>query len=1114
MLQLILGRAGSGKTTEIRNRIADHTKNGESCILLVPEQFSFESERALYFLLGAEQNQRVEVLSFTRLCHTLFHQYGIPRRNYVDEGARQVLLSLAMDEVSDELKLYKKSVGRAGFLEKIFAMMEEFKESGLQSDDLSRTEEQLGDGSLGQKLREFSVIYEAYNAVLSRGYSDPKDDMTIATEVLQAHPFFEGKTVFVDEFKGFTASEQQLMAEILKQTKQFEMTLCTDTLDDQEEGMGLFSGVIRIGQRLLSTAKEENVPIAETIVLGESKRYKEKSLKIVEESVFTGKEVQTALTSEGLSILFARDTYDEIRAVASEIRRLVREEKYRYRDIVVIGRNIGNYENVLTTTFSRYEIPCFYSVRESAFHKSLPAFLMALEQSALRNYDTESIFRMLKTGIIEMSIADIGLLENYVYTWSIQGSQWKEPFSINPRGFVDEWTESDTEILDRVNQIRECAVSPIITYRDLESSMTGLEYVTALYQILLDVEADKSTIRLTGTGDEEEARRIWGVIMDTMESFGHLLENTELSKTRLAELFDLMLASIDLGHIPQTVDQVLIGDASLVRPNEPKATFIIGCNEGVFPALPEETALFTSSEREKLRDCGLELENTLEERIVDEQFIAYKAVSTPSARLYLSASLANVKGEPLQPAAFLGSVSEIFPTLKIEETGAESPLKWMENMGSLKSTYASLPLEEEILNASTEHILEETKSGQIFLKKLAESRTPKPYQIQSKELATKLFGRNMKLSPSRVERYYSCPFSYFLNYGLKVSKPQKAEWSPLVVGSFIHYALQWFMQKYGGEGLLSLSEEQIKSDVRLLLEDYMAEHLGGDEGKTTRFKYLLTRLTTTLTELIARLQAEFRQSEFVPADFELPVSKGSEIQPVQVNVAGGGQITIEGIIDRVDIMKKGNKSYVRVVDYKTGSKTFDLSDVYYGMNLQMLLYLFAIWEGGTGKYENILPAGVLYMPAKAEAVEADRHMEEKIFQREKEFKTYQMNGLILEEPDVITGMEKEVQGVFIPVKKGKDGEMAASNSLASLEEMGKIKRYMEKLVGRMAKELHNGVVPAFPDEDKGHVSCDWCSYRSVCGHEDGDPVRSRTAMKKEEVLEKMTTEVNENEMDQ
>lgn len=1103
VIQFILGRAGTGKTTKVRKLIAEHTQKEKPCILLVPEQFSFESERALYFSLGAKQNQRVEVLSFTRLCHTLFHHYGIPRRGYIEEGGRQVLLSLAMTDISNELRLYQKSVGKTGFLEKVFAMMEEFKESGFKAEDLISAKEQLDEGSLQEKLQEFTLIYEAYNAVLSRGFSDPKDDMTIASELLREHPYFEGKTIFIDEFKGFTASEQLLMGEILKQADRFTISLCTDSLEDREEGMGLFSGVMKTGQRLLQVAKESGVKVEENILLTDPKRFRKESLKRIEQSLFTGKELPPLESSEGVEVIYARDTYDEMRAVASEIRRLVREENYRYRDIVVIGRNIKAYENVFSTVLPRYEIPYFYSERESAFHKALPAFLMAVEQAALRNFDTESIFRLLKTGILNVDMAQIGLLENYVYTWNIQGAHWQEPFSMNPRGFVEEWTELDQEMLSLINEVREIAVAPVNQFREYPYSMTGLQYAKGLYDILIESGADKRTVLAALSEDQEEPKRIWSVMMETLEAFGHLLENTELSKTRLAELFDLILASIDLGHIPQTVDQVLIGDAFLVRPNEPKAVFIIGCNEGVFPALPEDPALFTSAEREKLRDCGLELENTLEEQIVDEQFVAYKAVSAASEKLYLFCPLSNVKGEPLQPAAFLDTLENLFLHLKKRETGEQSSLQWIENLGSLKSTYALLRQEEALLGSSIEVVLEETEEGLQFLHRLSQSKKQKKYQIHSRELATKLFGEKMHLSPSRVEQYYTCPFSYFLTYGLKLSKPKRAEWSPLVVGSFIHYALQWFLQKYGGEGLLALTEEQIRADVRALLEEYMAQRLGGEEGKTSRFKYLLTRLTTTLTELIARLQAEFRQSEFVPSDFELKVGFDSEVKPVEVDLINGGKVYVEGIIDRVDIMKKGQQSYVRVVDYKTGAKTFKLSDVYYGMNLQMLLYLFAIWEGGQGKYEDVLPAGVLYMPAKAEAVEVDRHVEEDQFLKEKAYKTYQMNGLILNSPEVIYGMEKETEGVFIPVKKGKTGEIAASDALASLAELGKVKQYMETLIGRMAEELQKGSVEALPDQDSTHVACEWCAYQSVCGREDGDPARIRESMKKDETILKM-----------
>ncbi|MDR2654494.1 MAG: PD-(D/E)XK nuclease family protein [Oscillospiraceae bacterium] len=1107
MFHTILGRSGYGKTEEIRRKIKETAAQGKKILLIVPEQFSFESERALYFSMGARSNPQVDVLSFTRLAHTVFREYGGSALNYVAEGGKAVLLSLALEDLKGELGIYKKSAASTGFIRRLSDTVSEFKRSGILPETLRAAVEGEGESGLARKARELALIYEAYNAFLGRGYADSDDDLSRACKLITEYNFFAGKTVFIDEFKGMTAAEMQIMRAVIAQADDVYTALCLDPDRDGEDLTGLFSGVKNFAARLDNIAKDSGAARASRTILTNPVRFKTPELAFLERNIFSSRADKThGLEISSLCLINAKSLYDEMEYVFAEIKALLREKQGQglcCRDIVIIGRNIDEYRNALERGAKLYNIPVFYGVPEPVYTKPLPCLVTALLSAAVRNYDCDEIFSALKTGLCPISPEESAALENYVYTWNIRGAMWESEFTQNPRGFVPDFTEEDALELALVNRVREYIISPIKKFREETASVSGLDFTIKLCGLLSELKIDENyQAFVESTQDvnlKDEYVRVWGMFCDVLDEMGKLIDKNILPLKKFALLFELMLEFLDMGEIPRNIDETLVGDASLIRTSSPKIAFVIGANEGLFPLIPKESGIFSDAERQKLKALGLDLPDTADDKIADERFIAYKALTCASEKLYISYPSVDLKGDTLYPSGILKEIDAMFESAVPHIIPGRSGLIQDENSAwlALARTFRS----DSPRRAALVEYFGKKEGGEEKIRELSRAAFSGEYKIEDKALAKKLFGQNMVLSPTRVEKYYQCPFAYFTEFGLKIKKRRRAELSPVDSGNVIHYALQSLVQKHGGKGLGALSAEEIDAETAAVLESYILEYMGGVKDKNKRFKYLYSRLADTLKSLVKRLAAEFAQSEFEPVGFELKIARDGEIQPLEL-LLPGGSVRIEGKVDRADVMKKGGEKYIRVIDYKSGGRDFRLSDVYYGLNMQMLIYLFSLWRKGGDRYGGVIPAGALYMPALDSAVNTARNTEGEALETER-LKKFRMNGIVIDDPDVIRGMEQKAKGIFINVVLDKYGKPSASSTVASLAQMGKLKSYIESLIIKLAAGLHSGEIAAFPGSDGKKTACDWCQYKSVCGHEEDNAFNQRLKIDKAEFFERL-----------
>jgi len=1093
LLQFILGTAGTGKTTKLIQAVKDVVESGGRAVLLVPEQYSFASERRLHKELGPRLALEVEVLSFTRVCNAVFRRFGRLAGVAVSGAGKYMLMSVALDELRDKLRVYRKSAAGTAFLQALVAACAEFKTAGLPPERLLEIADACEEGPLRDKLSELGAVYAAYQALLERGYTDPDDDLLRATKMLASHNYFGEISVFVDGFTTFMAGEFVFLAQVVAQAKDVTFAMTADSLDDQSGGTGVFSPAKSAVMRLIRYARQAGVAVAAPQLPEEPCRYRSRALRHISKEFLQPAAKPFGGASDGaVHLTEAADLYQEIEQVAARIAGLVRENGYRYSEIAVVARDTEPYERALLSVFARYDIPFFVDAREDVENLPLISGLLSALDAVRSGFDTDAVLAYAKSPITGLAAEPVAALENYCYSWGVRGSVWGEPFSNNPAGLAEGLSDADRALLDQINQVREAVATPLLHLRDALGRTDGKRFAKGVYEFLVEVNAAEN-LNAHAQGLEQGMResfldqsaQLWEILMDILDVFGAVLGGVALSAARACELFRLAVGTAEVAGIPQTLDQVLVGMADRIRPGEVRAVFVIGAAEGVFPAQVGAAGLFSDNERQRMIELGAELSPPSLHQSVLERYYAYFAITLPSERLWASYARRDSMGAEQRPSVILHQLLALFPALVYK---AEDSQALIAGEKSAFRVLARHYREDTPLTASLLQSLQADRTDALARMYKAAARPP--HKLSVRRSAQELFGGKMRFSPSRVERYYRCPFSYFAADGLALKKRRKVEFTPLESGSVVHNVLQVMAQRHGGKGLAALNMEQLTDEVREVITDYLAQRVNDQEALPARFKYLFTRLAGTLARLLAHLGREFAQSAFEPVAFELPIGQGDGVEPLRLVTSEGVPVTVEGIVDRVDVMEKNGRRYVRVVDYKSGGKEFKLHDILYGLNMQMLLYLFTISENGRGDLADAVPAGVLYMPVREKYVAAGRN-EDTAAAREKQWR---MNGLLLEDEEVLRGMERDLAGVFIPAKLTKSGAPDARSSLASAAEMGALAQKVRDMIKKMVSSLIRGGIEALPVDSGDFDTCAYCDYRSVCGVEPGDPVKSVEAV--------------------
>lgn len=1073
MLQLILGISGSGKTNYVLETMKQRAQLRKRSLLLVPEQFTSSAETLAYKTLGDALSAFAEVYSFTRFAEEMLKRYGGVATDTLTDAGRVVLVRRAADGLGDALQSYARQRRSTGFCMLCADAIKELKIAGATPQTLLHAGQTLGED--GGKLRELGLIFAAYEGLLAGSAMDPSDRIAVAAQRMQTD-FLSDTAVFLDNFDGFTAPEYDMLGRLM-QAELCAVSLCCDALADRDDGLGLFSSVKHTAQRLIRTAGRCAAEVAAPLVLQQDHRHSEMpGLATAAALLASGTCPDTR--ADGVFFTSAQGVYDECKTVAAQIA-LLRTQGVALRDIAVICRLLDDYAAPLQYELGLADIPYFTDATTTLEHTAPAAFFRAALGLLVRGLSTELILRLLKTGLCGVDAADLAAAENYAYTWQLRGSEWREPFTKNPAGFTAQLSEEDTAALEAAERLRQSVIPTLEQFIETAHGQNAAGLSKCLYRLLAELGGEESTRQtaqlLESQGDTPRAQavyRTWNTAMALLGEMETLLRGETVTPAEYDDLFVLLLRASDIGHVPQTQNEVMVTTADRMRLHNPRYCFVLGLSEGAFPKAAGYSGLLTHGDRACLVENGLEMPGSYENRTLLEQMYFYRALTAASDGLYLSAVSPAHGGAPYSAA--LHTVTETLCPPPLSQSlihRAPTPAAALDLLGTQyrEDTPETAALLCALAGSAS------NDASRAALDAMARAANPPVFAVHSKPALHALLGDSLTLSSTRVEQYYRCPFSYFLQYVLRLRPRKRAELSPLESGTLVHYILEHALRR-SGDAFATLPADALKALADTIADEYVAENL---PQAGARFAYLIARLKTGTLRLLTHLQREQAQSSFHPAAFEQGIGYGPEdVRPLTLQTPDGHFVRITGKIDRVDVMQREGRSFLRVVDYKTGNKEFKLDEVYCGLNTQMLFYLFTLCRNAGDRYPSPTAAGVLYLagdpsPGDKARAEAQQPL------------TYAVDGLVLQDEVVIRGMDREASGVFIPVKFNKDGTPRASGKLASLEKLGNIERHLEQLVIDMAQKLYAGDIAATPLCTRAATPCDVCDYFPVCRHESG-----------------------------
>ncbi len=1102
MLNLILGRAGTGKTTVVLRRLCAAGASRRQ-VLMVPEQQSHEAERELCREGGDGVSLFAEVLSFTRLAGRVFQAAGGLGVEELDAGGRLLLMYNAVKESAENLTVFGQPSRRPAFLSSLLATADELKSCCVEPEALMKAGQELG-GPDGERLNDLGSLCAAYDNLTARGPLDPRDRLTRVVEKLRHCPWAEGRDIWLDGFTDFTPQQREVLRELLRQAESVTVTLTCDTLKETEGGTGIFSPARRTGAILQSLAKELGIP-CHVETLSSERRGAVPQLQFLERELFASGESKATCEGDAIEIFQADSVRSEVEWTASRILSLVRSGGYRFRDIGVVARSYSTYRDLIESVFPRYGVPVFSSAMTDILEKPVLALVTAALDASSGGYSYDDMFRYLKTGLTDLSQEDRDLLENYVICWNIRGSQWtqKKPWSWHPRGYGLPWKDGEREHVAHLDELRRQIVKPLESLTS-NAVRTGRGHAVALYDFLETIGLpDRLQERVKTLRDRgqpalsDEYRQLWDILCRGLEQCSSLLGDTRMGLDEFAQLFRLVLSQYDVGTIPVSLDRVTAGETTRQTGHRVKVLFLLGADDASIPQTARSPGLLSDDDRSLLHTLGLELGDTARDLLYREMTTVYLTCSRPTEKLIVSWPGCGPGGEERRPCFLVGRLRRLFPKLPLlreEDCGEsfrlEAPLPALEQAGRLQAARDALELLPEYAPAA--RLLDNAadwKRGQL-----------------SREAVDRLYGEEVSMSASRMDKFKSCHFSYFMRYGLEAEPRKAAGFSAPEYGTFVHYVLEHVLQRpecrMKPEEWTEERREKIHRLTEAAVQKYVDEELGGLEEQSDRFRYLFRRLLRPVQAVVDNTVEELASSSFEPIAFELGFARDGKMPPVEFT-ADGVTVRITGYVDRVDGWEKDGRLYLRVADYKTGRKSFDFTEVLNGLGLQMLLYLFTLEDGGKKLFhKEIEGAGVLYTPAREIIVRGSHTMSEEERQKKVDAELTR-SGLVLDDPEVLDAMEKPGAGGyrFLPLKVKKNG-VVTGNALASAERLGRLGLHIQTVLGEICGEIATGNISADPywrSPEKN--ACHYCEYAAACHFEErrgGDCRRWLRKVKSEE----------------
>ncbi|MBO5952548.1 MAG: PD-(D/E)XK nuclease family protein [Oscillospiraceae bacterium] len=1081
MLNLLLGKDWVANRNEILHLAAQDVRQGlGNRILMVPELISHDMERRLCAAAGDTASRYAEVLSFTRLARRVADSVGFAAQECLDDGGRVVAMAAAARQLHSKLKAYAAVETKPEFLTGLVDAVDEFKRCCISAADLKAASKQT-EGSFAQKLEELSLLLEAYDSLCQRGKRDPRDQMTWLLEQLCDSDFGQRHVFYIDGFPDLTRQHFAILEHLIQVSPNVTVSLNCDAPGSH---LLAFEKAADTAQQLIRCAQRAGVPVNIRTVAGGCE-----ALRPVREGLFQGELTSSPDLAERLQLYRADSVHQQCQIAAQRVQQLV-HSGCRYRQIAVVCTDPLTYHNTIQLIFNRCKIPLYQSGTEDILQKSVVSTVLSAMDAALGGFDRQDVMRYLKSSLSPLELDTSDLLENYAILWGIQGSRWQQSWEYHPDGLDGQWDEESRKRLNMLNEARCLALEPLFRLREgFRNAKRLKDQVSALCVFFEDIGLEEHLRALAdemdAAGDNRSAQilnQLWEILIGALEQLYDVLGETAWDAETFTRLFALLLSQYDVGTIPPVLDAVTVGPVSAMRCQEVSHLIILGAQEGLLPGYCGSGGILTDQERVALRDLGVPLTGGSMDGLQAEFSEIYGVFCGARETVTVCCGA----GQPSYVYRRLATLAGEEKTVSGSTFVSADALDAAAYLAQFQDTSAaqSLGVGEEYRRVC--------------------SRRAYGLGAVDPENIRKLYGKKLRLSASQVDRQAECRLAYFLKYGLRAKECKEASVDPAEFGTYVHAVLEHTAaQVMALGGFHQVSLEKTMQIALAYSQTYAAQRFSQLDSQ--RAAYLFQRNIRELEMIVAELWQELSTSLFDPVDFEVAFGDGAQMEAIEIP-GGRMDAQLRGFVDRVDAWKKGQRNYFRVVDYKTGRKDFDYCDVFNGLGLQMLLYLFALEQGGQSLLgEKPVPAGVQYFPARSPLVNADSRLSVEAAQTERS-KNWKRKGLVLLDDDVLDAMEPEGSPKRLSCTRKKDGTVTGDT--VDPEQLRLLKDYIFRLLRSMVDEIASGKVDPNPyTRGSAHDACTYCPYKAVCHYVYVEGRRNYKAMSAQRFWEEIGKEM-------
>ena len=1001
-----------------------------------------------------------------------------------------MLIYSILSNKKNNLKFLGKSENN---IDMIMTQLTELKKHGVSLDNLETLKENIENTYLESKLNDIYTVYSQFQEKIKNNYIDENDSLTILKEQLDSTNMFDNTEIYIDEFVGFTKQEYDIIEKLLEKAYKVTILITSDELYKTKDASNdIFYTNKETISKILKIAKDNNIKIEESVKQEEIYRFKNKELNHIEENLynFPYKKFNEDVTN--LKLFLANNQYSEVENIARTIVKLVRDEGYRYRDIAIITKNIDTYSNLCKAIFNEYNIPVYIDEKRDLSQNILVKYLISILDVFSKNWTYDSVINYIKSGFTNISQEDIYLLENYALEWNVRGSLW----------YKQDWNfrdadEKGEEQIAHLNELRRNIVNPLVKLKNNLSGKKSAKQISEnLYKFFIENKIDEILAEKINKLNEAQEVSIsaeyetsWKIIMQVLDEIVLVFGDENITFETYMQILKTGLGESKLGTIPMAQDEVTVGDVDRSRSHKIKIVFIIGLNDGMFPGTTKAEGFLNDADRQKILEKGIELAKGTVDRIYEDNFNIYKAFTTAEERMYLSYSSSDMEGKSLRQSILVSRIKKIFAKLQEESDIIQRKSEICTKQNTFEELLINLrdfrdgkeidPIWFKIYNIF-DNDTEWKPKLESAIKALSYTNVPEKI---TKENVEKMYGDVLKTSVSRLEQYSSCPFSYYLKYGLKLNEKETFNLEAVDTGTFMHDVIDSFFARLDEQeiNIKQITDEEIEEIVTDIIQDKLNLNKNYIYTVSAKYKILAGRLKKVVTTSMKYIVQSIKQSEFEVFGHEIEFGGKGQYKPITVKTDDGKRVEIIGKIDRVDILKNPDGTYVRIIDYKSSIKNIDLNQVVSGLQLQLLTYL-----NETCKVEDFLPAGVLYFNLSNPSISSEKNMtDEEIENKIKQ--EFKMKGLILADVNIIRKMDTKIDetgtSTIIPAGIKKDGEINnLKTSAISKEQFNYLQKYMNKLIKQISESILAGNIEVKPyyNTKLKTTPCTYCKYRSIC----------------------------------